>query len=238
MTKLLEVTNLVVSHGSLRALWDVSFQVAAGERIGILGANGVGKSTTLGALMGLYPPEGGEIRLDGRVISRCSPTDCVASGLALVPEGRRLFPEMSVRENLEMGAYVSGARPRLADTLERIFALFPILKEKAGQNAGELSGGQQQMVAIGRAMMTQPRILLLDEPFLGVAPLLVDEVMGALGRIAADGMTIVLVEQNIHRALDFVDRAYVIENGRTVLEGTREALLGDPKFSQKFLGLD
>jgi branched-chain amino acid transport system ATP-binding protein len=238
MTKLLEVTNLVVSHGSLRALWDVSFQVAAGERIGILGANGVGKSTTLGALMGLYPPEGGEIRLDGRVISRCSPTDCVASGLALVPEGRRLFPEMSVRENLEMGAYVSGARPRLADTLERIFALFPILKEKAGQNAGELSGGQQQMVAIGRAMMTQPRILLLDEPFLGVAPLLVDEVMGALGRIAADGMTIVLVEQNIHRALDFVDRAYVIENGRTVLEGTREALLGDPNFSQKFLGLD
>jgi branched-chain amino acid transport system ATP-binding protein len=238
MTKLLEVTNLVVSHGSLRALWDVSFQVAAGERIGILGANGVGKSTTLGALMGLYPPEGGDIRLDGRVITRCSPTECVASGLALVPEGRRLFPEMSVRENLEMGAYLSGARPHIADTLERVFALFPILKQKAGQNAGELSGGQQQMVAIGRAMMTQPRILLLDEPFLGVAPLLVDEVMGALGRIAAEGMTIVLVEQNIHRALDFVDRAYVIENGRTVLEGTREALLGDPNFSQKFLGLD
>jgi branched-chain amino acid transport system ATP-binding protein len=238
MTKLLEVTHLVVSHGSLRALWDVSFQVAAGERIGILGANGVGKSTTLGALMGLYPPEGGDIRLDGRVMTRCSPTECVASGLALVPEGRRLFPEMSVRENLEMGAYLSGARPHIADTLERVFALFPILKQKAGQNAGELSGGQQQMVAIGRAMMTQPRILLLDEPFLGVAPLLVDEVMGALGRIAAEGMTIVLVEQNIHRALDFVDRAYVIENGRTVLEGTREALLGDPNFSQKFLGLD
>lgn len=238
MTKLLEVTNLVVSHGSLRALWDVSFQVAAGERIGILGANGVGKSTTLGALMGLYPPEGGEIRLDGRLMTRCSPTECVVGGLALVPEGRRLFPEMSVRENLEMGAYLSGARPRLADTLERIFTLFPILKQKARQNAGELSGGQQQMVAIGRAMMTQPRVLLLDEPFLGVAPLLVDEVMGALGRIAAEGMTIVLVEQNIHRALDFVDRAYVIENGRTVLEGTREALLGDPNFSQKFLGLD
>jgi branched-chain amino acid transport system ATP-binding protein len=238
MTKLLDVSNLVVSHGSLRALWDVSFQVAAGERIGILGANGVGKSTTLGALMGLYPPEGGEIRLDGRAITRCSPTDCVASGLALVPEGRRLFPEMSVRENLEMGAYLSAARPRLADTIARVFALFPILEQKAGQNAGELSGGQQQMVAIGRALMTQPRILLLDEPFLGVAPLLVGEVMAALGRIAAEGMTIVLVEQNIHRALDFVDRAYVIENGRTVLEGTREALLGDPNFSQKFLGLD
>jgi branched-chain amino acid transport system ATP-binding protein len=238
MSKLLEVDSLVVSHGGLRALWDISFQVAAGERIGLLGANGVGKSTTLGALMGLYPPEGGDIRLDGRVITRCSPTECVASGLALVPEGRRLFPEMSVRENLEMGAYLSGARRHIAATLERVFALFPILKEKAGQNAGELSGGQQQMVAIGRAMMTQPRILLLDEPFLGVAPLLVDEVMGALGRIAAEGMTIVLVEQNIHRALDFVDRAYVVENGRTVLEGTRDALLGDPSFSRKFLGLD
>jgi branched-chain amino acid transport system ATP-binding protein len=238
MSKLLEVDSLVVSHGGLRALWDISFQVAAGERIGLLGANGVGKSTTLGALMGLYPPERGDIRLDGRVITRCSPTECVASGLALVPEGRRLFPEMSVRENLEMGAYLSGARPHIAATLERVFALFPILKEKAGQNAGELSGGQQQMVAIGRAMMTRPRILLLDEPFLGVAPLLVDEVMGALGRIAAEGMTIVLVEQNIHRALDFVDRAYVIENGRTVLEGTRDALLGDPSFSRKFLGLD
>lgn len=238
MTELLEVTNLAVSHGNLRALWDVSFQVAAGERIGILGANGAGKSTTLGALMGLYPPQGGEIRLDGRAITRRSPTECVASGLALVPEGRRLFPEMSVRENLEMGAYLSGARRLIPETLERIYTLFPILKQKAAQNAGELSGGQQQMVAIGRAMMTQPRILLLDEPFLGVAPLLVDEVMEALGRIAAGGMTIVLVEQNIHRALDFVDRAYVIENGRTVLQGPREALLGDPSFSSKFLGLD
>lgn len=238
MTQMLEVSNLSVSHGSLRALWDVSFGVTKGERVGILGANGAGKSTTLGALMGIYPPSSGEIFLQGQQMTGRAPAECVAKGLALVPEGRKLFPEMSVRENLEMGAYLPAARRALTETLEYVYGLFPILKQKAGQNAGELSGGQQQMVAIGRAMMTKPRILLLDEPFLGVAPLLVDEVMEALGRIAASGMTIVLVEQNIHRALDFVDRAYVIENGRTVLEGTRSSLLGDAGFSNKFLGLD
>jgi branched-chain amino acid transport system ATP-binding protein len=238
MINMLEVSNLSVSHGSLQALWDVSFRVAKGERVGILGANGAGKSTTLGALIGLYPPSSGEIRLLGHQLAGKSPTECVTHGLALVPEGRRLFPEMSVRENLEMGAYLLGARRVLAENLDKVYGLFPVLKQKYGQNAGELSGGQQQMVAIGRALMTSPRILLLDEPFLGVAPLLVDEVMQALGRIAADGMTIVLVEQNIHRALDFVDRAYVIESGRVVLEGTRELLLGDASFSDKFLGLD
>ena len=207
-------------------------------RVGILGANGAGKSTTLGALMGLYPPSSGEIRLLGHQLAGKPPTECVTHGLALVPEGRRLFPEMSVRENLEMGAYLPAARRALAENIEKVYSLFPILKQKAGQHAGELSGGQQQMVAIGRALMTSPRILLLDEPFLGVAPLLVDEVMHALGLIAADGMTVVLVEQNIHRALDFVDRAYVIESGRIVLEGTRESLLGDTNFSNKFLGID
>ncbi|MBN9499769.1 MAG: branched-chain amino acid ABC transporter ATP-binding protein [Afipia sp. 62-7] len=235
---MLEVSNISVSHGSLQALWDVSFHVGKGERVGILGANGAGKSTTLGALMGLYPPSSGEIRLLGHPLAGKPPTECVTHGLALVPEGRRLFPEMSVRENLEMGAYLPAARRALAENIEKVYSLFPILKQKAGQHAGELSGGQQQMVAIGRALMTSPRILLLDEPFLGVAPLLVDEVMHALGLIAADGMTVVLVEQNIHRALDFVDRAYVIESGRIVLEGTRESLLGDTNFSNKFLGID
>lgn len=238
MTQMLEVSNISVSHGSLQALWNVSFHVGKGERVGILGANGAGKSTTLGALMGLYPPSSGEIRLLGHPLAGKPPTECVTHGLALVPEGRRLFPEMSVRENLEMGAYLPAARRALAENIEKVYSLFPILKQKAGQHAGELSGGQQQMVAIGRALMTSPRILLLDEPFLGVAPLLVDEVMHALGLIAADGMTIVLVEQNIHRALDFVDRAYVIESGRIVLEGTRESLLGDTNFSNKFLGID
>ena len=238
MTELLTISQLAVSHGGIPALWDVGLKVAAGERVGILGANGAGKSTTLGAIMGLYHPLSGDIRLDGETIAGRSPAECVARGLALVPEGRRLFPEMTVRENLEMGAFLPGPRRHLTDTIESVHSLFPILKEKTRQAAGELSGGQQQMVAIGRALMTRPRLLLLDEPFLGVAPLLIGEVMEALGRIADGGVTIVLVEQNIHRALDFVNRAYVIETGRTVLEGTRDTLLDDKSFSNKFLGLD
>jgi branched-chain amino acid transport system ATP-binding protein len=238
MTELLTISQLAVSHGGIPALWDVGLNVATGERVGILGANGAGKSTTLGAIMGLYHPLSGDIRLDGESIAGRSPSECVARGLALVPEGRRLFPEMTVRENLEMGAFLPGPRRHLTDTIEGVHSLFPILKEKTRQAAGELSGGQQQMVAIGRALMTRPRLLLLDEPFLGVAPLLVGEVMEALRRIADGGVTIVLVEQNIHRALDFVDRAYVIETGRTVLEGTRDTLLDDKSFSNKFLGLD
>lgn len=238
MTPLLAIESIAVEHGKLRALWDVTLSIAPGERIGLLGANGAGKSTTLGAVMGLYPPAAGEIRFDGEQIQSSSPADNVSRGLSLVPEGRRLFPDMSVRENLEMGAYLPRARRSLADSLEGVFALFPILETKAEQIAGELSGGQQQMVAIGRAMMSRPRLLLLDEPFLGVAPLLVQEVMEALLRVAEQGVTLLLVEQNIHRALDFVDRAYVIENGRTLLEGSRDDLLGDPDFSSKFLGLD
>jgi branched-chain amino acid transport system ATP-binding protein len=238
MTELLAISQLAVSHGGIPALWDVNLKVTNGERVGILGANGAGKSTTLGAIMGLYHPLRGDIRLDGESIAGRSPSECVARGLALVPEGRRLFPEMTVRENLEMGAFLPGPRRQLTDTIESVHSLFPVLKEKARQAAGELSGGQQQMVAIGRALMTRPRLLLLDEPFLGVAPLLIGEVMEALGRIADRGVTIVLVEQNIHRALDFVDRAYVIETGRTVLEGTRDTLLDDKSFSNKFLGLD
>jgi branched-chain amino acid transport system ATP-binding protein len=238
MTELLTISQLAVSHGGIPALWDVGLKVVSGERVGILGANGAGKSTTLGAIMGLYHPLSGDIRLDGESIAGRSSSECVARGLALVPEGRRLFPEMTVRENLEMGAFLPGPRRHLTDTIESVHSLFPILKEKTRQAAGELSGGQQQMVAIGRALMTRPRLLLLDEPFLGVAPLLIGEVMEALRRIADGGVTIVLVEQNIHRALDFVNRAYVIETGRTVLEGTRDTLLDDKSFSNKFLGLD
>jgi branched-chain amino acid transport system ATP-binding protein len=216
----------------------VSFSVRRGERVGLLGSNGVGKSTTLGAVMGLYPPAAGEILFDGQPIQGRPAADIVGRGIVLVPEGRRLFAEMTVRENLEMGAYLPGPRQHIAATMNQVFALFPILADKAGQQAGQLSGGQQQMVAIGRAMMSRPQLLLLDEPFLGVAPLLVEEVLTALTRVAETGVTILLVEQNIHRALDFVDRAYVIENGRTVLEGSRDALLGDPDFSKKFLGLE
>lgn len=238
MTPILEISNLAVERGNLRALWDVTMHVMPGERVGLLGANGAGKSTTLGAIIGLYPPLSGQIKFDGQQIERQPPSANVARGIALVPEGRRLFPEMTVRENLEMGAYLPEPRAALAAGLNDVFALFPVLKEKAQQPAGELSGGQQQMVAIGRAMMSRPRLLLLDEPFLGVAPLLVDEVVKALREISVRGVTVLLVEQNIHRALDFVERAYVIENGRAVLEGSRDALLNDKSFSSKFLGLD
>ena len=219
---MLEVSHLVVDHGELRALWDVSFHVGEGERVALLGANGAGKSTTLGAVLSLYRPASGTILYCGKP----------------VPEGRRLFPDMTVRENLQMGAYVRARRHTVGDGLDRCYALFPVLKEKADQPAGQLSGGQQQMVAIGRALMSRPRLLLLDEPFLGVAPIIIEEVMAALQRLSQDGVTMLLVEQNIRRAMDFVARAYVIENGRTVLEGTRESLLGDPNFSNKFLGLD
>ena len=235
---MLEVRGLAVDHGQLRALWGIDLDIAKGERVGLLGANGAGKSTTLGAIFGLYQPAEGSIVFEGGAIGGRDPAFNVTAGISLVPEGRRLFPEMRVRENLEMGAYTRINRATVARGLERVFDLFPILEQKANQNAGELSGGQQQMVAIGRALMSNPRLLLLDEPFLGVAPVIIEEVMAALRRLAADGTTFLLVEQNIHRALDFVDRAYVIENGRIVMSGSRDGLLGDPQFGNKFLGLD
>ena len=181
---MLEVSNLAVDHGPLRALWDVSFRVGEGERVALLGANGAGKSTTLGALVGLYRAAEGTILYRNQPLNGRDTADMIEDGIALVPEGRRLFPDMTVRENLQMGALSArsaangdgGARPCLA--------LFPVLREKAGQPAGQLSGGQQQMVAIGRALMTRPRLLLLDEPFLGVAPIVIDEVMAALGRLS------------------------------------------------------
>jgi branched-chain amino acid transport system ATP-binding protein len=235
---MLTLENVSVDHGKARALWDVSMRVERGEKVAVLGANGAGKSTAMGAIVGLYPPAGGRIVFDGEPIERASTARTVGLGIALVPEGRRLFSGMSVLENLQMGAFAAASRKAIARPLDQVFSLFPILKDKARQPAGELSGGQQQMVAIGRALMSEPRLLLLDEPFIGVAPLLVDEILQALREIAAGGVTLVLVEQNTHRALDFVARAYVLENGRTVLSGGREQLLNDPAFTAKFLGLE
>jgi branched-chain amino acid transport system ATP-binding protein len=234
---MLELRRIAVDHGKLRALWDVSLSLREKECVGLLGANGAGKSTAVGAVMGLYPLAGGEICYFGTSIGGRSTAQNVAAGISLVPEGRRLFAEMSVEENLAMGAYAR-ARHRVPQRLERVYELFPILKEKRRQNAGELSGGQQQMVAIGRALMPDPKLLLLDEPFIGAAPLLVEMLIRALRSIAASGVTVLLVEQNIHRALELVDRAYVIENGRTVLAGSREELAGNAEFGRKFLGLD
>jgi branched-chain amino acid transport system ATP-binding protein len=235
---MLAISHLAVDHGELRALWDVSLKVEEGERVALLGANGAGKSTTLGAIIGLYRPTAGALTYRGNPIAGRDPAENVEDGIALVPEGRRLFPDMSVRENLEMGAYVRSKRADVADGVERCFTLFPILKEKARQPSVQLSGGQQQMVAIGRALMSKPKLLLLDEPFLGVAPIVIGEVMSGLRRLSAEGVTLLLVEQNVHRAMDFVGRAYVIENGRSVLEGDKDTLLGDANFSSKFLGLE
>ena len=235
---MLDLVRVAVDHGSQRALWDVSLQVREKELVGLLGANGAGKSTTLGAIIGLYPMASGTVRYSGEDIGGRSTSRNVGAGIALVPEGRRLFAGMTVAENLAMGAYAPATRAGLREALEKVYELFPILAQKQKQNAGELSGGQQQMVAIGRALASNPRLLLLDEPFIGVAPMLVEHILRVLRQIAAGGVTMLLVEQNIHRALDFVERAYVIENGRTVLEGSREALVGNPEFNNKFLGLD
>ncbi|OWW22074.1 ABC transporter ATP-binding protein [Noviherbaspirillum denitrificans] len=234
---MLAIQNVSVDHGNLRALWDVSLDVNAGERVGLLGANGAGKSTLMGAIVGLYRTSGGTIQYSGTSLGRATTEDTVGLGIALVPEGRHLFPQMSVQENLDMGTYASSGGSS-EEMMEKVFGLFPILKQKAKQNAGELSGGQQQMVAIGRALMSAPKMLLLDEPFIGVAPKVVDEILETLHGIAAGGVTMVLVEQNTHRALGFVERAYVLENGRTVLNGSADELLNDPDFSRKFLGLE
>ncbi len=235
---MLELQNIAVDHNKVRALWNVSLQVGRGERVALLGANGAGKSTTIGAIVGLYPLSEGSVTYEGTPLQRHLPSETVESGIALVPEGRRLFPSMSVYENLAMGAYSRNARKRLDEGIDKVFSMFPILKEKRNQNAGELSGGQQQQVAIGRALMSAPRLLLLDEPFIGVAPKVVDEILQTLIRINEGGVTVLMVEQNVHRALDFATRAYVLENGRTVLDGSRDALLDDPAFARTFLGLE
>jgi branched-chain amino acid transport system ATP-binding protein len=235
---MLEVSGLAVDHGKVRAISDVSFKVETGERVGLLGANGAGKSTTLGAILGLYQASAGQVCFGGTDILKRSVAANVASGIGLVPEGRRLFARMSVAENLQMGAYLPSSRAHLQHNIERVYELFPMLRERHAQAAGTLSGGQQQMVSLGRALMSTPKLLLLDEPFLGMAPAIVQQVIAALRRITGAGVTVLLVEQNVHRAFELVDRAYVIENGRTVLHGSTEQLLSDHDFTRKFLGLD
>lgn len=235
---MLELEKVSVDHGPLRALWDVSIRVNRGEKLGLLGANGAGKSTLMGAIIGRYPMATGSMRHDGELLCNVDTTMTVRRGIALVPEGRHLFPDMTVKENLLMGSFASANRADATDRLSSVYAMFPPLKTKATQSARELSGGQQQMVAIGRALMSEPRLLLLDEPFIGVAPKLVDEIMDSLREIAAAGVTMILVEQNTHRAFEFVDRAYVLEGGKIVMEGSSRSLMDDPSFSRTFLGLE
>ncbi len=233
---LLEVRGIDVLYGHVQALWNVSFTVDEGEVVTLIGANGAGKSTTLKTLAGLLRPRKGEILLDGRDVSGQPPWALCERGLVLIPEARQLWPAMTVLENLEMGAYARAARARRRETLEAVLEMFPILRTRARQKAGTLSGGEQQMCAIGRGLMAQPRLLLLDEPALGLAPLLVREVFAKLREIAARGVTVLLVEQNVPHALALAGRAYVLESGRVTLAGNARDLASDPRVREEYLG--
>ncbi|HEY8498644.1 MAG TPA: ABC transporter ATP-binding protein [Limnochordales bacterium] len=234
---LLEVQHLEAAYGDVQALWDVSFAVEEGELVALLGANGAGKTTTLRALTGLLPPRRGRIIFAGRPIHREPAHRIAALGIAHVPEGRQLFPLMTVEENLLLGSYLPRTRSARRRNLDRIYRRFPRLYERRHQDAGTLSGGEQQMLAIGRALMSEPRLLVLDEPSLGLAPLVVQELFGVVKEVAAAGTTVLLVEQNVHHALAIADRAYVLENGRVVMEGSGQALLGEPRIQEAYLGL-
>jgi len=235
---LLSVRNIDVGYGAVQAVWDVSFDVGDGEVVTLIGANGAGKTTILKTLCRLLVPRRGQVLFDGEDVRGLAPYELVARGLVLIPEARQLWPGMTVEENLELGAYSRSARGERARTLEAVHAMFPQLEKRARQKAGTLSGGEQQMCAIGRGLMARPRLLLLDEPALGLAPILVREVFAALKRIREQGVTILLVEQNVHHALALADRAYVLETGRVTLSGTSAALARDPRVQQQFLGTD
>ena len=234
---MLSVESATLDYGSYRALDGVSLRVEAGELVVMLGANGAGKSSLFLAISGLRALKSGAIRLGGEDLAGRKPSAIVESGLVHCPEGRKLFPGMSVEKNLRLGAYVHRGDPaRSEEILEQVFGMFPILREKRHDPAGSLSGGQQQMVAIGRALMGRPKVLLLDEPSLGLAPLVVKQVLGAVKAINAAGTTVLLAEQNAFAALQIADRAYVLENGRIVMEGEPDALLTDEGIRKAYIG--
>ncbi|PYM15273.1 MAG: branched-chain amino acid ABC transporter ATP-binding protein [Candidatus Rokuibacteriota bacterium] len=234
---LLKVDHIAVAYGDLVAVSDVSLEVRRGELIALIGSNGAGKTTTLRAISGLLPLGAGRIELGGEAIHGLPPSKIVARGIAHVPEGRQLFPTLTVLENLELGATVSGHTRGNAETLDWVFRLFPRLRERHRQLAGTLSGGEQQMCAIGRALMARPTLLMLDEPSLGLAPVVVRSIFENLVEINRAGTTVLLVEQNVLRALGLCHRAYVIENGRIALEGPRDALAQNPHVKQAYLGM-
>jgi branched-chain amino acid transport system ATP-binding protein len=233
---LLEVRDLVAGYDGASVLCGISLTVEAGSIVAVLGANGVGKTTLNKVLSGIVRPQRGEVIFDGRRIDRARPSDIVAAGLVHVPEGRKLFPDLSVRENLELGSYRRGKSQR-ARTMDQVLTVFPRLKQRFEQRAGTLSGGEQQMVAIGRGMMGQPKLLILDEPSLGLAPLLVEEMFALIGRLNEAGLTILLVEQNVMRSLELADAAHVMENGCLVLSGTGAELAGNRELAKTYLGM-
>ena len=235
---MLEVRDLQVGYGAAPALWGVSLEVRDGEMLCVVGPNGAGKTTLINAIAGILRTRGGSIGFEGRDITQLPPHRFCAAGIAIVPEGRRLFTGMSVLENLELGSYLPAAKARRQESLDAAITLFPVLKEKLASPAGELSGGQQQMVAIARALMARPRLLLLDEPSLGLSPLIVHDVFAAIRKINDEGVSVLLVEQNVAMAMAVSDRAYVLEEGRIVAEGEPEALLARPEIQRAYLGAE
>lgn len=234
---MLQVDHLNVAYDTLQVLWDVSLEVHEGEIVALIGSNGAGKTTLLRTISGLMKPLFGSIRFMGEEIAGLPPHEICRRGVIQVPEGRALFPRMRVVENLELGAYLPAARAQRHETIERVYRLFPRLKERWRQDAGTLSGGEQQMVAIGRALMARPKLLMLDEPSLGLAPVMVEMIMEVLTQLNAEGMTILLVSQEVHQALAIAHRAYVIENGRIVRSGPSHELRNDDAVRSAYLGL-
>lgn len=236
MTKFLDVQNINAAYGDIQTLWDVSLQVNEGEIVALIGPNGAGKTTLMRLIAGLHRPLSGSVQLADVPLNTFPAYEIVEKGVVLVPEGRRLFGGMTVLENLELGAYSSRARDVRFKTLERVFELFPILAERQKQNANTMSGGQQQMLAIGRAMMGLPKLLMLDEPSLGLAPLIVENIFEIIKLMNDQGVTIFLVEQNARKALELADRAYILEQGRVVGTGTGRELLHNDEVRQAYLG--
>jgi branched-chain amino acid transport system ATP-binding protein len=235
--KVLEIRGIDVFYGDVQVLWDVSFEVKQGEVVALIGANGAGKSTTLKTVSGLLRPRTGSVLFDGSPIHTVEPFKLIELGIAHCPEARRLFIEMTVEENLEMGSLRGEAKLTREMTKETVFRFFPRLRERRRQPAGTLSGGEQQMVSIGRGLMAMPKLLMLDEPSLGLAPILVREIFDIIGKIREQGTTVLIVEQNVKQTLTIADRAYVLENGRVVMQGTGQALLNDQHVKTAYLGL-
>jgi len=233
---LLKVNGVKVAYGGIQAVKGVSLDVREGELVSLIGSNGAGKTTTMKAITGLLPLSAGHIELAGKTIDGQGPWDLVQQGLAMVPEGRGVFTRMTIVENLQMGAYIRNDNVAIAEDIERVFTTFPRLKERRDQLAGTMSGGEQQMLAMGRALMSRPKVLLLDEPSMGLSPLMVDKIFEVIQAVSAQGVTLVLVEQNASRALQIADRAYVMESGLITLSGDAQDMLHDPKVRAAYLG--
>jgi branched-chain amino acid transport system ATP-binding protein len=237
LSALLSLANVSAGYGSFRALFDVSLEVASGEAVGVIGPNGAGKTTLMRVISGLLPLRAGAMTLDGRAVGGLPAHRMVEQGIAHVPEHRRLFPRLSVEDNLRIGAFIPQARAHYAGQLERVFALFPRLKDRRAQLAGTLSGGEQQMCAIGRALMSRPKLLLMDEPSAGLAPLVVAQVFDLVRKVRADGLTVLIVEQNVQQVLEVVDRAYLLEVGSIKLAGASAELKGNDFIRKSYMGL-